>query len=78
VDRDDSTLIPTGVGGIEVSIQRYPISMDLIPMEPITNACNSIRYPKESDTVTCRRTKHVVSSIRPGKGKPAVCCHVSI
>jgi hypothetical protein len=59
VDRDDSALIPAGVGGIEVSIRRYPIPVNVIPMELITNACNSIRYLKESDTVTCRRTKHV-------------------
>jgi hypothetical protein len=65
VDRDDSALIPAGVGGIEVSIRRYSIPMDVIPMEPITNACNSIRYLKESDTVTCRRTKHVARSFHP-------------
>jgi hypothetical protein len=52
VDRDDSTLIPAGVEGIEVSIRRYPIPMNVIPMKLITNICNSIRYPKESDIVT--------------------------
>jgi hypothetical protein len=43
----------------------------LIPIKHITNTCNSIGYPKELDTVTCRRTKHVASGFPQthGQGK---------
>jgi hypothetical protein len=55
-------LIPARVGGFQFSIQRYLIPVHLIPIEPITNTCNVIRYPKESYTVTLHRTKHVDGS----------------
>jgi hypothetical protein len=55
-------LIPARVGGFEFSVQRYLIPMYLIPIEPITNTCNDIRYPQESYTVTLHGTKHVDSS----------------
>jgi hypothetical protein len=60
-------LIPVRVGGIEVSIQGYLITVYLIPIKHITNTCNSIGYPKKSDTVTCSRTKHVVGFFITGR-----------
>jgi hypothetical protein len=41
----DLALISAGVGGFDISIRWYLIPMYLIPMEPITNTCNSIGYP---------------------------------
>ena len=58
-------LIPARVGGFEFSIRWYLIPMYVIPIESITNTCNVIRYPKESHTVTIRRTKHVATCLLP-------------
>jgi hypothetical protein len=54
VDQVTRMLILAWVGGFEICILRYPIPMYLIPIKHITNTCNSIGYPKESDTVTLR------------------------